>query len=179
MNCDNCSNIASVFLTRVVGSSLKKIALCNDCAESGEVIQSLGLESLLDSPTSELPDIPEPTPPSKKTNKVTKPITKIEELACRCGFTLEDISRIGRLGCPHCYVTFQDLLKERINKIQRGSQHTGKQLDIPMSEEMLERKQARLENELNSAIADEEFEKAAQLRDELESLSNQPSIPND
>ena len=157
MTCDHCSNKATIFLTKVEGDQLKKIAICQECAENPALVAKEGLEQLLGIPA--LPIVPQPT------SSVT--------LSCRCGYSLEDLTRIGRLGCPECYHTFQSFIEDRISSIHRGIQHTGKKIHVELTDEMLERKQKQLLEELNSAIENEEFEKAASLRDEIESIKHQ------
>ena len=111
--------------------------------------------------------IPAPTPISQP-----KPETGP---SCSCGFTASDLSRTGRLGCSECYFTFESLLTDRITSIHRGSEHKGKQVESVIQEERIRHKLEQTERALSDAIANEQFEKAAQLRDELTTLKEKLS----
>ncbi|MFP4483894.1 MAG: hypothetical protein ACLFO1_03470 [Spirochaetaceae bacterium] len=91
-----------------------------------------------------------------------------QESACPdCGQTVMEVRRTGRLGCPTCYATFYQEVGSRVGEqiLQHG--HVGalpKRLR-PLRWTYLERE--RIRDRLNAALADEEYEKAAELRDEI------------
>ena len=79
----------------------------------------------------------------------------------------EDFRKTGRLGCPDCYKTFMAELTMAIKAMHHSGQHLGK---IPTREGVQTRiksKVARLQKDLEAAIAREDFEKAAKLRDQI------------
>ena len=80
-----------------------------------------------------------------------------------------DFRKTGRLGCPECYAYFAEGLEPLLGAVQRGSQHVGK---IPARESVRVKKTAEvagLRKALDRAVADEEYEKAAELRDRIRS----------
>jgi protein arginine kinase activator len=89
-------------------------------------------------------------------------------LACpRCGMAREEFRKTGRLGCPECYKTFMAELTMAIKAMHHSGQHLGK---IPAREGVQTRmksKIARLQKDLEAAIAREDFEQAAKLRDQI------------
>jgi protein arginine kinase activator len=87
------------------------------------------------------------------------------ECCPQCGFTGEDLRKVGRLGCPHCYEVFGDMLADVIKDCQKGGSHVGK---VPKSKLGLRRR--RLEDALETAVREERFEEAAVLRDQIRSL---------
>ena len=90
---------------------------------------------------------------------------------CSCGATEAEIRRTGRPGCAQCYQTFRDLFLPMVRRIHGAAQHMGAApKGAPVSP------QARLDRlgaEMNQAIAKQDFERAAQLRDEIKALKEQ------
>lgn len=89
-----------------------------------------------------------------------------------CGSTFEDIVENGKLGCPMCYEVFGDALPATIQRIHGRTKHTG---NVPKRfRAALEAKEKlqKLEDELHEAVKNEEYEKAAELRDAIRALKN-------
>lgn len=96
-----------------------------------------------------------------------------------CGSTLNDIKRTGKVGCANCYDTFFSELMPTIRNIHGNTEHKGKRpnvIEYTVNEdkkdqtESAEDKLSALRAELKKAIEDENFERAAQLRDEIKEL---------
>lgn len=87
-----------------------------------------------------------------------------------CGSTFEDIVENGKLGCPMCYEVFGDALPATIQRIHGRTKHTG---NVPKRfRAALEAKEKlqKMEDELHEAVKNEEYEKAAELRDAIRAL---------
>lgn len=95
-----------------------------------------------------------------------------------CGFTLEDMAKLARLGCPDCYDSFQDELKTVIHRCQDGgTQHVGKR---PKNyDKYVEAKEAKLDIEeqirllrlkMAKAVEVENYEVAGVLKKKIEEL---------
>jgi protein arginine kinase activator len=90
------------------------------------------------------------------------------EVACRhCGFTQADFKKTGRLGCSECYNVFADGLDALLKGMHKGTQHKGKVPPAVRRVISQEAKLTKLEAALKAAIAKEDFETAATLRDEI------------
>ena len=89
----------------------------------------------------------------------------------RCGITFGEFRAQGLLGCPQDYVEFGDLLLPLIERAHGGAdQHVGK---VPGQTSGVGKRRARvmrLQRDLEAAVAVEDYEKAAELRDELTKL---------
>ncbi|MGF1677867.1 MAG: UvrB/UvrC motif-containing protein [Candidatus Methylacidiphilales bacterium] len=83
-----------------------------------------------------------------------------------CGFSAEQLRKIGRLGCPECYGVFSEMLEDVIHDCQKGDVHTGK---VP--KQLVGVKIKHLEDALRHAIFEERFEEAAQIRDRIKSIA--------
>ena len=88
-----------------------------------------------------------------------------------CGQTYRDYQRSGLFGCPECYRTFRLVLVPLTKRIQGSVQHVGK---IPAQLERVDRfegKRKQLQSALKDAVQKEAYEKAAELRDQIDLLS--------
>jgi protein arginine kinase activator len=94
-----------------------------------------------------------------------------EELKCpSCGFTQADFKKSGRLGCSECYNTFSEPLASLLKSMHKGTRHTGKVPHVLQKTRDLSDKLKTLQKKLDKAIASENFEDAAGLRDEIKVL---------
>ena len=95
----------------------------------------------------------------------------IQEMVCpHCGMSYSDFLHTGKIGCSVCYQTFRHQLEPIIRRIHRASIHSGK---IPhRSGGALELKHSleQLRQKLESCVASEEYEKAAQYRDKIRAM---------
>ena len=99
--------------------------------------------------------------------------TRVHGEKCpNCGLTYEDFRKMGRLGCSECYAVFRNKLLPLLKRIQGATCHSGKSpLKRPGSTEkggVVEL--TGLKNELKKAVGDEEYEKAAVIRDRIREL---------
>jgi protein arginine kinase activator len=103
------------------------------------------------------------------------------EIKCpRCGFTQADFKKAGRLGCPECYKTFSEALEGLLKTMHKGTRHVGKVPETLRQTRDLSDRLKVLQKRLAKAVADEDFEEAAILRDEINRttarLAESPSI---
>jgi protein arginine kinase activator len=79
-----------------------------------------------------------------------------------CGMTLAEFRQKGRLGCAHDYEVFADHLLPLLERIHNATEHVGR---VPGGRVAPE--DDSLERALAEAIAAEDYERAAALRDAL------------
>jgi protein arginine kinase activator len=90
------------------------------------------------------------------------------DLKCpHCGFTQADFKKAGRLGCSECYVTFADGLESLLKSMHKGTKHLGKAPQSLQQSRDLSDKLKSLQKKLDKAVEEENFEQAAQIRDEI------------
>ncbi len=80
-----------------------------------------------------------------------------------CGLTGEEFRKHSRLGCSACYDHFTQDLAPLLRDMHSGEHHVGKVPRRAMDAVL----QQRLEAELADAVARQQFEQAAVLRDRL------------
>ena len=89
-----------------------------------------------------------------------------------CGLDFARYRQTYMLGCPHCYDAFGEPLEVDLIRIHGASIHTGGRTH---TQEKLADFQSRiktLKHELDDAVQHEDFDLAAQLRDELRELQD-------
>lgn len=106
------------------------------------------------------------------TGKTTKRKERTPSLLCPgCGLTLAEFKKSGRLGCPQCYDSLGKPLEATILAAQGGAPaHLGEAPVKASREEASRAIRAKLVQELEAAVSAEQYERAAALRDRLESL---------
>ena len=161
MLCEECGkNPATLSITVTTGSGVTTRHLCPECVKKMELNLVKGdVQSFLSSVLSVLG--------SEK--KKDHPAIVCED----CGLSYSEFEKTGRLGCAQCYTHFAEYLKPSLQKIHGRTQHAGRhpKTFIPDPQRELEIKQNRLRRLMDEAVACENFEEAARLRDELRSLT--------
>ena len=165
MLCDHCGeNEAVIHLTQIENNQMGSFHLCEACAADK------GLEPEPGAGTFPLTDFLAQLGEDEPKPKLS-PATDCEY----CGLTLKDFKKTGRLGCSHCYVTFESHLRGLFRRLHGGTQHVGK-VYLPPDPAAADRHDriARLRQRLERAVATEDFERAASLRDQIRELEGAP-----
>jgi protein arginine kinase activator len=160
MLCEQCGeNEAIIHLTQIVDNQMGTFHLCETCAADKGLEPTSGMDNL--PLTDFLAQMAQPDAPA---------LTQRPECEF-CGLTLKDFKKTGRLGCSHCYVTFDEHLRGLFRQLHGGTQHVGK-VYLPPDPTEAERVEQlhRLRRKLEAAIEREEFERAAQIRDQIHAL---------
>jgi len=167
MLCDNCGEReAAIHLTQIVDNTVTTMHLCEACAaekgvETGASVAKFPLGDFLASLGKG---------GASEGGAAT-------EVACpACGGTLHDFRQTGRLGCARCYTTFEPHLRDLLRRLHGSAQHAGERYAAPAAgtppadEAGSGREVGELRDQLKRAIQEENFERAAELRDRLKVL---------
>lgn len=93
------------------------------------------------------------------------------DLKCsNCGLSYLEFKSKGKLGCSNCYKDFKYKLDPLISGLHGHDRHKGKIPKRSSEKIFLKREEDTLKMELETAIKEEEFEKAAVIRDNLKGL---------
>lgn len=85
--------------------------------------------------------------------------------------SLADFRETGRLGCASCYTTFESSLRALLRRVHGNARHVGRAYEAPPPDLLREATAiGELREQLRRAIAQEEFEQAARLRDQIKGL---------
>ncbi|MHC5023635.1 MAG: UvrB/UvrC motif-containing protein [Planctomycetota bacterium] len=165
MRCDLCDRPAVVHEVTMKNGVKREVHLCEEHAkESGVTMPS-------NQPISELLT-------HIMMSKASKP-ESTRKLVCRsCGMSFGDFRQKGVVGCPDCYKAFEKQLAPLIERTQNGAVHhegkTPRRAGASLDRQLLIR---RLAKELDEAVAAEQYERAADLRDRLNNLQTELSAP--
>ena len=154
MNCDACkASQATVFLTQIVDGKMQKVNLCEACSKEKGVTDPTGFalaDLLLGLGAAQ---------EMERGGTVQKCPT--------CGFSQADFKKTGRLGCGACYQTFSEGLATLLKGMHKGTEHIGKIPARALQSIQRDSQVRTLQRELRKAVAAEEYESAARLRDQL------------
>ena len=162
MRCDHChEREAVIHLTQIADDQAVQVHLCEKCAAEkgvepshaliktplGGLLSQLGPAALLEAPGT--------------------------DVRCpRCGAGVADLREAGRLGCAECWEVFAAPLTDLVRRLHGATRHLGERYVPPgVTDEEGAAGADRLREELRAAVAAEDFERAARLRDELRARS--------
>ncbi|MDZ5474295.1 UvrB/UvrC motif-containing protein [Bacillus sp. 31A1R] len=179
MICQECNERpATLHFTKINNGEKTEYHLCEKCAQeksesfilnntSGFSINNLlagllNFESTFQQPTQKSPFYQE------------------EVLQCEgCSMTYKQFIQVGRFGCANCYETFKEQMKPILRRLHSGNEtHNGKIPERIGGNIHLRKNIEDLKQALKDSIAQEEFEKAAEIRDQVRSLEKQLNESN-
>jgi len=171
-----CDKEASVFLTQIVDGKMTQANLCDQCSKDKGVTDPTGFQ---------LADFLIGAAGQGKSKVET---AEDDALVCpACGFTRAHLKKIGRLGCPECYQTFAADLDNMLRAMHKGTRHIGKvpgkipppAVKAPVTTAVIvppkvsaKKRLAELKDAIERAVADERYEDAARLRDEMRDMES-------
>ena len=160
MLCSICKEKeATVHLTQIAGDKMQKVDLCEECAKTKGVNDPTGFS---------LADLLLGMGASQEIDQAGGGTG----LKCpACGFTQADFKKSGRLGCPECYETFSEPLKGLLKTMHKGTRHAGKVPESLRQSRDVSDRLKNLQKRITKAIEEEDFEKAAILRDEIKQIT--------
>lgn len=166
MLCEECKlQEASYTISVMVGNEVTQRHLCADCmAKMHMSLASGNIRDLLSTFLSAISGAAQEEKEEKPEDEVTCP---------RCETTWSQFTRTGHLGCPGCYEAFRERLQPMLLQVHGRVQHAGRR---PLNTEKAQRVRTQREElawQMEQAVALEDFETAAALRDRIRALSEQ------
>lgn len=164
MYCEECKKQpATVHLTSIVNGVKVESHLCEQCAsQKGSLIFDLNnkfsIPNLLGSFFGHT------------YNLEGLNAAPVNNVCPSCGMSFDTIRQTGRLGCSECYQAFEEELDPILRRIHGNSKHVGKIPSRGGERVLVQKKIGQLKNNLQQALAHEEYEKAAEIRDSIKSL---------
>ncbi len=161
MDCERCGkHEAEARYVEVQDGQKRSRWLCPECAQAeglhapapvAPLEKSGGLNVFLEPDTAEPADAPvEPCP--------------------QCGTGIDRLHDLGLLGCPRCYAHFRVQLSPLLRRYHGAAVHLGKAPRARGPQAALRLEIAQVRSALESAVAVEDFEQAAALRDRITAL---------
>lgn len=151
----------------MIDGNVKKLNLCQECA----LANGIDLNSPI-SITDVLLGLGAQQP--------AMPIGSEFDLSCsRCQMTRAEFKKRARLGCPQCYNAFMGELSALTKAMHHSGQHVGKIPARQGNEARLTAQVAALQKDIEVAIAKEQYEVAANLRDKIKALKESEQKPGE
>lgn len=172
MLCQQCQQRpATVYITKIVNNQKSQMNLCEECAREYQYQWGFGVQ-----PNFSLPQFlagllqhePEIEPRAERAASLRR--------CDYCGLSYDEFRQTGQLGCNQCYENFRSRLEPLLRRIHGGSTHTGKVPRRGGGTLRLRHDIDQLRGDLQVLIANEEFEKAAQVRDRIRELEKQLEV---
>jgi protein arginine kinase activator len=159
MLCDNCGkHRAKIHYKEMKDDQVIEFHLCEECA----------LEKGI-----EVPKTHQPFSFSNIVAGMAEEVESDEEKCDSCGLSYRDFRERGRLGCSDCYQAFKAQMKPLLRRIHGSNVHIGKS---PKTSQGVFEKRLEIEGlktDLSKAIEEEDFERAADIRDRIKQLEQE------
>jgi len=164
MKCQQCEKPATFHITELTSGQPQELHLCETCAKTylthGEPATGAVAPTLANVLAKQL-----------QIGKAAEELAKLDQRACTvCGITFYEFRNQGRLGCPHDYVFFEKELTPLIANIHGETQHVGKRPRGRHGGTDEQTELIRLRREMKEATQKEEYERAAEIRDQILAL---------
>jgi protein arginine kinase activator len=163
--CERCKKAQATFhLTNIDQSGGKSERhLCDGCASEEGLLQSAKAVNLS--------EILENFIAGSKTSAADLSTLVCEE----CGISYIEFRNQGLLGCPHDYQVFGEQIGRLLERTHNGAtHHTGKSpKSVESTKPKPHRDLRRLRRQLDEAVAAEDYERAAELRDRIHEMESQ------
>jgi protein arginine kinase activator len=163
-----------VKVIRLSHGKARTIYLCEECAAEFSPFMkynmSVSLQQAIENLFMQL---------VKKQNEVTEvadgeAVEETSEPACPgCGLTLADFQNDLCFGCSQCYSAFKGALEPHLRRLHGSVRHVGRVPGGARKSSKVEAAVATLTKELAGAVSDEDFRKAAELRDRIRHLKGE------
>ncbi|MFW6162860.1 MAG: UvrB/UvrC motif-containing protein [Planctomycetota bacterium] len=160
--CSCGKRVATIHVTEIVNGEKREVHLCEECAKEKQILfpqqQMVDLGDLL----SGLIDA-----------AGQEDTEELDATRCpECGMTFAEFRAQGRFGCPNDYEVFREGVDPLLERMHGASSHSGEAPSPPAPDQPAARLQ-RLRSDLDAAVQEEAYERAAQIRDEIYALKKE------
>jgi len=161
--CQCGKNFATIHITEIVDGEKQEIHLCEECAKEKKLLfhAASSVFDLSDVLSGIIEAVGQKE--SDELNKITCP---------ECGITFAEFRASGRFGCPNDYEAFRKGVDPLLERIHGTAQHRGKVAAEPAARRQAD-KLVELRAELKKAVAEEAYERAARIRDQIYALKKE------
>lgn len=160
MKCELCNeNDAVIHIQQIIGNETKEVHLCEVCAhKNGISSDSDKIELSLNELLNGLIDF--------------SPRASKQERCEVCGTRLKDFRKTGKVGCPECYGSFREEIASFLEETAGSVGHAGKYPKKLKAYKALLVDKEILKKRLAEAVANEDYESAALIRDRISTLES-------
>lgn len=157
MICDRCGDReATIHQIHVTDNQVQHLQLCEECAKEGteDPAAEAGVAEAFEGFKSQQEE---------------------SEVCPECGTTLQELRKTNRVGCEECYSTFRDQFEQLVHRIHGAERHVGEGSEYTgegggLGKVSSDKKKKMLQKRLQKRVEEEDYERAAELRDRIEDL---------
>ena len=173
MKCQQCEKPATFHITELTGPDVEELHLCEEHARSyltpGESVDPSTSQSFAGVLAQQM-----------QLGQTAEDLARLDQQSCPvCGITFYEFRNQGRLGCPHDYVCFESELEPLVINIHGSNEHLGKRPRRESGASQRKTELIRLRREMKEAVTQENYERASELRDEIQQLEDAQTEPSD
>ena len=169
MKCQKCEKPATFHITDLSAGEVLALHLCPDCAKSYLQPEEAATETSAPTTMGFLQQ-------QLKLEQTAEDLKELDSKECPvCGITFFEFRQKGRLGCPHDYEFFGSELEPLLLNVHGGQVHVGKLPNRCGEGTESRTKVIRMRRELKEAIDREDYERASELRDQINSIEGEGS----
>jgi len=162
MRCEKCKkNAATVVMQKSSNGMKTDFYLCDEC--SGDIEISLLIENIFNNFLGKV-----------YANSQDVKCTVAQPTCSNCGITFDELKKDGILGCAICYQSFYSILEPLLINTHTAIAHEGKLPKRAGVHLKRERDISKLRTYMQQAIDEENFDRAASLRDKIRHLDVLP-----
>jgi protein arginine kinase activator len=170
MKCQECDKPATFHITELTGGKPVELHLCEEHARQYLTQPGGGAET----PTTMANVLAQQIAQQMAVGQTAEELANLDQQACPvCGITFYDFRNQGRLGCPHDYVCFQAQLEPLILNVHGETEHVGKRPSRCGQGTEARTQLIRLRREMAEAVAQEDYERASRLRDQIRKVEGE------
>lgn len=162
VKCQVCKQRESIIhVQQIIGEEHVDLYLCEVCAEEKGIARS---EDTIELSLSQLLTGLFSTGTGEQEND------REQDTCSTCGTSIHTLRKEGRLGCPDCYACFTREVRGVQKKLTGSTQHVGKLPRKLMEYKELIIDRQTLQSKLEEAVAEEDYEAAARIRDQIREI---------
>lgn len=174
MLCQKChKKTASIFISSIINGQETRIYLCDDCAKDYPLFDFDFQDLFSIKDVMDKLKIDENNSIDKRKENLLEIENNSEDknITCpNCYNTYDEYRETGKLGCSRCYEIFEKQLKCIFKNIYGYKEYIGKSPKKDGGQICISKEIRILKEDLNRAIEQEEYEKAADIRDKINEL---------
>jgi len=171
MTCEKCKqNPASYRVEQPHNSQKKYVYLCNECSEDIEM--SLFIEKLFNELLGKIHAVPL-SHLGQFLQEKERPSGTPKMTCVQCGITFDDLKNGSNLGCATCYKSFYSILEPLLKNVHGSTNHEGRIPKRAGASIKRDRQVDILRGHMKQAVEEEDFSRAAFLRDQIKRVQHE------
>ncbi|MDQ2084890.1 UvrB/UvrC motif-containing protein [Herbivorax sp. ANBcel31] len=163
MLCQKCQKrVANIQFTQIINNNKHVVYLCDQCArEEGKF--NIGSPLSINDFFSGIMGVP-------YMQSVKQHNSEIKCDSCKMSYN--EFEKTGKIGCSDCYKAYGEKLMPLLKRLHGSVQYNGKIPGRVYSKVKVSREIRKLKEHLDACIKNEEYEKAADIRDQIKEMES-------